>query len=100
MSLIVNNLEELKTEIGNIDKQKKEIEAVLSRLNNQMSILKEYWSSNTSDAVFNNYVNFKKDCEEVIGYFNNDIQYLNGVLEGIEGFESTSNRTIEDNLAA
>lgn len=100
MALKIDNIDEVKTEIKKIDSKKKELEAVLNRLNTQISGLKNYWQTGTSDVVYEGFEEFKNYFEEVIKFFDNDVKYLNGVIEGIEEFETAANTTIEDRLAA
>ena len=100
MALKIDNIDEVKSEIKNIDDKKKELEAVLNKLNTEINGLKNYWQSGTSEVVFEGYEEFRAYFEGVIKFFDNDVKYLNGVLEGIEEFESAANATMEDKLAA
>ena len=61
--------------------------------------LKDNWSSKTSEVVFNNFVDFYKGFKGQINDLNNDINFLEALIEKYKEFESKNDKTINEQIA-
>ena len=100
MSMIKIDTEKLKDEINEIEASKKSLIEIFSVIKNDNTILKEMWSSRTSDGVFFFFFYFYKFYNNVIDNFDKDIVFLREVVSVgyIENVDN-ANKQIDEKIA-
>ncbi len=98
--MIKIDTEKLKDEINEIEASKKSLIEIFSVIKNDNTILKEMWSSRTSDGVFESFEDFYKFYNNVIDNFDKDIVFLREVVSVgyIENVDN-ANKQIDEKIA-
>lgn len=98
--MIKIDTEKLKDEINEIEASKKSLIEIFSVIKNDNTVLKEMWSSRTSDGVFESFEDFYKFYNNVIDNFDKDIVFLREVVSVgyIENVDN-ANKQIDEKIA-
>ena len=92
--------EKLATEIEKVKKAKDYLKDVLDKIKKENDELKDYWSSKTATSVFEGFENFYKEYKNDILLLENDIAFLEEVVNKSYQIEDENiNKAIDDNIA-
>lgn len=89
----------LSKEIEVIKAKRDRLNEIYNTLEKHNVELKDNWSSKTSEVVFNNFVDFYKGFKGQINDLNNDINFLEALIEKYKEFESKNDKTINEQIA-
>lgn len=92
--------EKLATEIEKVKKAKDYLKDVLDKIKKENDELKDYWSSKTATSVFEGFEDFYKEYKNDILLLENDIAFLEEVVNKSYQIEDENiNKAIDDNIA-
>ena len=92
--------EKLATEIEKVKKAKGYLKDVLDKIKEENDELKDYWSSKTATSVFEGFEDFYKEYKNDILLLENDIAFLEEVVNKSYQIEDENiNKAIDDNIA-
>ena len=89
----------LSKEIEVIKAKRDRLNEIYNTLEKHNVELKDNWSSKTSEVVLNNFVDFYKGFKGQINDLNNDINFLEALIEKYKEFESKNDKTINEQIA-
>ena len=89
----------LSKEIEVIKAKRDRLNEIYNTLEKHNVELKDNWSSKTSEVVFNNFVDYYKGFKGQINDLNNDINFLEALIEKYKEFESKNDKTINEQIA-
>ena len=92
--------EKLATEIEKVKKAKDYLKDVLDKIKKENDELKDYWSSKTATSVFEGFENFYKEYKNDILLLENDIAFLEEIVNKSYQIEDKNiSQAIDDNIA-
>lgn len=90
----------LSLEIEKLNEVSRDLEDLLSKLKNENSILRENWETNTSEQVYSEFETFYKVLESIKTTNDNDVSFLQGVVnDSYTQFDSNTNKLVDNNIA-
>ena len=89
----------LSDEVEKIKAKKERLSEIYDELKKNNEVLKDNWNSKTSEVVFNNFEDFYVGYQEQLNNLQNDINFLNTIIAKYKEFESSNNKTIDENIA-
>lgn len=92
------NTSRLNEELNKIKTEREHLNSVLKQLNRQMELLEGHWKSGTKEEMYNKYKDFSNHYETLISSFDNDIKYLEEVIESYESFDKMASKEVEDKM--
>lgn len=92
------NTTSLKEKLKSIKNEKGRLTEVLKQLNKQMDLLEGHWKSGTKEEMYVKYKDFSKHYETLLVSFDNDIKYLEDVIESYESFDKMALKEIDDKI--
>ena len=94
------NTEQLSNEIDKIKNTYNKFEEIFNEIKKDTESLKEFWSTRTSESVFNSFEDFYVALENVKTTFKKDIDFLEKTVSTsyIEEDKGT-NRLVDSNIA-
>ena len=91
--------EVIKEENEKIKKAKTRLEEILKEIKDGNNDLKNHWESNTSESVFQNFEDLYKDFDIILNNLEQDIDFLNKIIEGYNEYERKANQEIDEKIA-
>ena len=89
---------QVKEELNKIITENKELESVFESLKKQVTELKDYWDSATSDEVYYHFEDYKNYFQSIIDAFNGDIKFLDDTIKNYETAEYNANKEIDEKI--
>ena len=93
------DLDALKEQVKIIKEKKERLNEIYLNLKKNNEALKDNWNSKTSEVVFNNFEEFYNGFSNQLNDLQNDINYLNIIIDKYKTFEAKSNKTIDEKIA-
>jgi len=92
--------EKLNAQIDKLEKTKNDIQNSFQTINTETTALKDAYSSNTSEVVYNEFDRFKRAAEDYVEDLEAYINYLKtAVNQSYIDYEDKENQLIDDNIA-
>lgn len=100
MNNVYIDTDKLSEEIDKIKKVNTKLEEIFSQIKRNTDVLKDYWSTETSDSVFTSFEQFYVTLENTKNNFQKDIEFLENVVKSsyIEEDEGISS-LVDSNIA-
>ena len=89
----------LSAEVEKIKAKRERLSEIYDELKKNNEELKDNWNSKTSEVVFNNFEDFYVGYQEQLNNLQNDIDFLNALIEKYKEFENSNNKVIDENIA-
>ena len=86
-------------EVEKIKAKRKRLEEIYNALKKNNEELKNNWNSKTSDVVFSNFESFYNGYQEQLNNFQNDIDFLNTVIDKYKEFEDKNIQVTDEKIA-
>ena len=89
----------LSQEVEKIKTKKNRLQEIYEQLKKDNEQLKDNWNSKTSDIVYDNLIDFYKGYQEQLNNLQNDIDFLEALIEKYTEFEEKNYKEIDENIA-
>lgn len=89
----------LSQEVEKIRKKRNRLQEIFEALKKDNEQLKDNWSSKASDVVYDNLNDFYKGYQEQLNNLQNDIDFLDALIEKYTDFEEKNYQEIDENIA-
>ena len=89
----------LSQEVEKIKTKRNRLQEIFEALKKDNEQLKDNWNSKTSDIVYDNLIDFYKGYQEQLNNLQNDIDFLEALIEKYTEFEEKNYKEIDENIA-
>ena len=89
----------LSQEVDKIKAKRERLYEIYTELKKNNEALKDNWNSKTSEVVFTNFEDFYVGFQNQLTNLQNDINFLNALIEKYKEFENTNDKVIDENIA-
>lgn len=89
----------LSQEVEKIRTKRNRLQEIFEALKKDNEQLKDNWSSKASDVVYDNLIDFYKGYQEQLNNLQNDIDFLDALIEKYTDFEEKNYQEIDENIA-
>ena len=89
----------LSQEVDKIKAKRERLYEIYTELKKNNEALKDNWNSKTSEVVFTNFEDFYVGFQNQLTNLQNDIDFLNALIEKYKEFENTNDKVIDENIA-
>jgi uncharacterized protein YukE len=85
-------------EVEKIRAKRERLNEIYTSLKKNNEVLKDNWNSKTSEVVFTNFEDFYTGFQNQLDNLQNDIDFLNALIEKYKEFESKNSQVIDEKI--